>query len=212
MLKKRIIILLLLLVLPFTLIAEELQEAFDVVYNGLYASVASYFSVPRVSIDGISFELDSTNSQITKIAFNRVDLAKVLIALKKDGKQMTWYQKLMDAATSSLSPIVTTAVETLAKKNYLIGEAILDGSVNFDYKGYYQFKNLLDLFVKSDWSDLSFSFTLSMIVSGTRFSSPLLFEGLFNVVGSQNQKMKVECVELKINNERFEVTPLIFSN
>jgi hypothetical protein len=210
--KRRLMAVLLLLAVTIALPASDLNEAFDCVYDGVYASVAAYFSVPRIHIDGISYENDASDLQVRKIAFNRVDLSKVLSSLRKDGQQMTWYQKLVDAASSSLSPIVAASVRSLEEGNYQTGDALLDGSIDFIYDGVYPFKNLLDLFVRNDWSNLAFSFTLSIIVSGRRFETPKVFEGEFDVTGAQNQKMKVECRSLRVNGVEYEVTPLIFSN
>ncbi len=210
---KRIIAFILLLFIPFAVMADELKEAFDTVYNGIYASVASFFSVPRITIEGLSFESNEENSQIQKVAFNRVDLARMLQCLKKENRtSTTWYEKLVAVASQSLSPIINLAVTQIEKSNYEVGDAIIDGSITLIYSEYYPFSSLLDLFVKNDWSDLSFSFTLSMIVSGNRFSQPLLFEGKFDVKGGQKQQVVVSCDNLEINHTRYEVTPLIFSN
>lgn len=212
MLKRRIAVILLLIVVPFCLFSNELKKGFDAIYDGLYASVASYFSVPRTGIDGISFEYDASGTQVKKIAFNRVDLSKVLLQLKREDKNLTWYQRIVEAASSSLSPIMKIAIESLSQKGYNTSDAILDGSVTFRYSDYYPFKSLLDLFVKNDWSDLLFFFDLSMIVSGNGFSVPLIFNGEFSVRGGQNQKIEINCIELRINNIIYEVTPFIFSN
>lgn len=212
MLKKRIAVILLLIIIPFSLFSNELEKGFDAIYDGLYASVASYFSVPRTSIDGISFEYDVSGTQVKKIAFNRVDLSKVLFQLKREDKSLTWYQRIVEAASSSLSPIMKIAIESLSQKGYDTSDVILDGSVTLRYNDYYPFKSLLDLFVKNDWSDLLFYFDLSMIASGNSFSVPLIFNGEFSVKGGQNQKIEINCIELKINNIIYEVTPFIFSN
>lgn len=210
--RKRLIVgILTLTLLPFALFASDYQEAFDTVYDGIYASVASYFSVPRINLDGISFELDNS-SQINKITFNRVDMAKVSQGLKKDVSNSPWYEKIISAASKSLSPIMQLATSRLEENDYSLGEAILDGSIELEYTKRYPFASLLDLFVKNDWSNISFSFFISMIVSGSRFPSPVLFEGSFDVKGGNNQKITVKCNYLEINNTQYEVTPVVFSN
>lgn len=209
--KRRIVLLFLLTILPYTLFALDYEEAFDTVYNGIFASVASYFSVPRINLDGLSFELDQS-SQIKKISFNRVDMAKVSEGLKNNMNNSSWYGKILAAASKSFSPIMQLATSQLDESDYSIGEAILDGSIELEYNKAYPFGSLLDLFVKNDWTNINFSFFMSIIVSGDRFSSPVLLEGSFDVKGGSNQKITVSCNNLEINNTQYEVTPVVFSN
>ncbi len=189
---------------------EDVTYSYNALYNGTFSAVAANASVQRTELPGVSIEEASSDSLSYRLSFNRSDLSQFLPRLKNEGDG-SWYAKLIKSAKSTLSPLSGVAAAQLENAGYSEGEAILDGTMDMVFGSKSSMSSWIDLMILQDWSSVSFTVKVSMVVSGSGVSEPLAFEGELAGKGLSGER----CVELSVtdmlcNGVRITMAPIKF--
>ncbi|MGN0907957.1 MAG: hypothetical protein ACI4NM_12490 [Bullifex sp.] len=196
-----------------TLAALELEDvnySFNALYNGTFSAVAANASVQRTELPGVSIEEVSSDSLTYRLSFNRSDLSQFLPRLRNEGDG-SWYSKLLMSAKNTLSPLSGVAAAQLENAGYGEGDVILDGTMVMAFGSKSALSSWIDLMILQDWSSVSFTLKVSMLVTGNGVSEPMAFEGELEGKGLSGER----CVELSVtdmlcNGVRITMNPIRF--
>ena len=189
---------------------ENISSAFSALYKGVFSSVASYAAVPRISLPGVSIEEKSSNNLTYRLSFNRSDLSTYLSAFNP--ASVSWYEKLIYKAGSTISPLTPVAINLLSQDPYEKGEVILDGVILTEIISTgSSIKNWFDLLVVKDFSRVEFSVKVSVVVSGFISHKPLAFEGLLHGKGeSDGSSITITTEHMSCNGKEIVILPIVF--
>lgn len=209
--KRRNLVCIWLFLLTSFAFAEDvgtLQSALNAVFDGSFASIASYVAVPRITLPGVTIENAKSNLP-GKVSYNRADISQFSTALSRENAT-TWYEKMFSSASSTISPLSRLATAQLKDRGYARGSALLDGTIVVTFGTENTLSSWMDLLFVSDWSALQFTLDVSIIVSGLAFSQPVVFVGTMEAVGGKNTELTITCKEMRANGKVIEITPMHF--
>lgn len=202
---------------PLPAVSEEEERsfntAFTALYNGVFSAAAAYASIPRVILPGVSIvDSDGASALTARLSFNRSDLSTYILAFAPSSSDSaTWYQRLIQSARDSISPLSRLAASLLFEADYHLGSAILDGSIVVSFKdpGTSNIRTWFDLMVLRDWSSVRFDVDVSVLVSGTLTGVPIAFEGILEGSGeSDGTAIVLRAIEMKCNGTEVTMSPI----
>jgi len=191
---------------------EKVSYAFSSLYNGIISAVAAHVAVPQVSLPGVSLDISNDAEMVYSLSFNRADLSSFSSALMPEEEESTWYSRLRKSAISTLSPLSPLAVGMLERMDYKFHDAVLDGKINVEFLSRASnIRGWFDLLFVKDWSLVSFSVKVSVVVSGNRVGVPLAFEGILMGYGeSDGSGIVVKTKEMRCNDVEISVEDMKF--
>lgn len=222
-LKRTLSIVVFLTVSPFvfashTLDASLVQLAVQAAGGAVLSTFAANMSMPAIALDGVEVErfTDEDEEDEAWLTYLRCDVASMGEQLKNpaEGRALSLFEKVMLAASSRISPISRAAVDYLDSLGLEKGDAVIDGVIVFcgDDLDNSSLSRLAALYLMRDFSSIDFSITVSIIVSGTGFLSPVAFEGQLTVSGSNEENgIILTCESMTCNNQEIKISPMFFA-
>jgi len=207
---------------PFALLSEpsqrEMSYAFNAIYDGVFSSVAANVTISPMTLQGVSLLKDDGGDADIVLSFNRSDMAKIREAFSSGAESSpgNLYGWLVKSAKDTFSPLSKAASARLEKSGYEPKDAVLDGALSLRFaEGVGHFSSWLELVFRRPGSKpLSFSVDVSVVVSGTYLSSPLLFEGVISgneEKGSDGSTLTLSTDRMTCNGRDVTVSPMTFS-
>lgn len=188
---------------------EDVYVAFDSLYAGVFSTVASYVAVPRLSLPGVTIESESENRLVVTVSYNRSDLSTYLEIF--DMESTAWFSRLIAGARSSLSPLNAVTTQILRDRNFQSGQAILDGTIRVEFSGLSAIRSLIDILVLRTWQNIDFNVYISVMVSGSDISEPLVFEGVLRGKGEGEGSVTLTSENLSCNGIAITLSPITIS-
>lgn len=188
---------------------QVMQTAVVGTYDGLLSAVASYASVPQISLQGVTV-IGEEGHIPSRISFVRSDIANYRDSFSFFLSQMqpSWYSRWISQISSALSPLSSVAIESLDRRDYRQGDFIIDGTV------YIRNSNDIELssFVGKDLSSVSVLFSVSLIISGKMLEGEsILIDGDFEIKGSSDCKVQISSSRLELNGNSLTISPMVIS-
>lgn len=160
----------------------------DIAYDGFLSVLASVFSTPKVSLQGVGVHVGEMEKFPATITYTRSDISSYYSSLSLvERKSTNWYEKLWSRSnTSRVDNLVMFALEALKDGAYLKGQYIIDGSV------------------KVEKLESTYQVLLSLIVSGLGFDLPCLVEADVSI-SSSDQGLVIVAENISIDENEYQI-------
>lgn len=163
---------------------------------------AAYLNKPKIELKGVEFT-SGKGLLPTKVKFSSSDISSYYESLSNPDSSS--FLGFLSSLTSSISPLISKALEALSECDLSQGDFILDGSVDFEGGDNLGLSTLL---FGSDFSGIS------ILVEGSgRVSGKENFSVSFNIrcIGDANRVLFVYFDSLVIDGNAIFIQPLMIS-
>lgn len=195
---------------------EAMTKALGGVGSSVVATFAANTTIPTCQLDGVNVEQYSSGGSVrARISYLRSDVWEMGQRLSNPPTEgQSFLQRLLASASSRLSPITKMAVQSIDSLGLEKGDLILDGTLAFEGHGRADDlpSLLLSIYITRNYSAVDFSVSVSLVVSGRLFPSPLAFEGLIRIVGDdESDCITLTTEKMTCNNFDLDIAPMYFS-
>lgn len=174
----------------------EVQRASDGAYMAFASAIASYYSDPRVGLQGVSFD-DADGIVPDEISFVRSDISTYQSSFaffsddQRAGFVMDVIEEIMQGRSLPLSE----------------GELIVDGTIRVTGKS--GMDALTD--GDDDWSGAELDFTASLALDGSSLAHGIIIEGVFHAAGMDGRTVAITTENFIADGREYRLSDAVFS-
>ena len=180
----------------FSAASPDERTASEAAHFAFAAAIASYYSNPQVSLQGVTF--DTYDAAVPgQISFIRSDLSTY-----QDSFGFFSDDRRAGFVMNIIAKFISGDMEMPSA-----GELIADGTIRVtESSGLGPWLKETD-----DWSGTGFRFSVSLMIDGSLLSGGNVVEGSFKVTGSENRTVLIEPEYFRINGSDFRLEDSVYS-
>jgi len=221
MTEKKLITVILILVLSFSLYAtdepvaisnKDISKSFAVIVNAAITALACSMNDPVIELPSTSINISSNNNIPSRVSFLLTDLISYKQTLSENIGNTNYILRLFTGKESiKLSPLLFYLYSYLTQENYKAGQYLLSGNIYLYYNFTEEFTNLYQDVFSENKIDGNLYLICDMTVQGTGVCQAISIKGSFELEILGNGEFKVSPVDVfYINEKKYSSEPLFY--
>ena len=180
----------------FGAMGRESQLAVDGAYTAFASAIASYYSDPKVGLQGVTF--DSLAGPVPgEISFVRSDIS-------------TYQGSFGFFADDTRSTLVMAIINGFMQGHSMAlsaGELVVDGTMRVTGSS----GITPELGASGNWDGAELRFTASLALDGKLLSHGIIVEGSFRIIGMENRSIELETEYFKVDGVEYSLLDAVYS-
>ena len=221
MTEKKLITVVLILVLSFSLFAadetvaisnQDISKSFAVIVNAAVTALACSMNEPVIELPSTSINISNSNDIPSRISFLLTDLFSYKQTLSDNIGNANYILRLITGKENvKLSPLLFYLYSYLTQENYKVGQYVLSGNLYLYYNFSEEFNNLYEDVFSEKEIDGNLYLVCDITVQGTGVLQDVNIKGSFELEIPGNGNFKVSPVDVfYINEKKYSSEPIFY--
>ncbi|MDD4082214.1 MAG: hypothetical protein WC162_01360 [Sphaerochaetaceae bacterium] len=221
MTEKKLITVVLILVLSFSLCAtdepvaisnKDISKSFAVIVNSAITALACSMNEPVIELPSTSINISSNKDIPSRISFLLTDLYSYKQTLSEHIGNTNYILRLITGKESvKLSPLLFYLYSYLTQENYKTGQYLLSGNIYLYYNFSEEFTKLYQDVFSENEIDGNLYLVCDMTVQGSGVCQDINIKGSFELEILGNGDFKVSPVDIfYINGKKYSSEPIFY--